>query len=73
MRRASFEPQVKNLQRRLFDAYATEVARVDQNDDGIVSAAEGDIDTASDGFPNKRTLVSPSDGLQPFRGNPRDQ
>jgi hypothetical protein len=43
---------VKNLQRRLFDVYAAEVARVDQNGDGIISAAEGDIDTASDGFPN---------------------
>ena len=27
-RRASFEPQVRNLQQRLFDAYAAEVARV---------------------------------------------
>src|SRR5215470_11480402 len=49
-RRASFEPGTKNLQRRLFDAYAAEVARVDTNGDGIISAVEGDIDTASDGF-----------------------
>lgn len=34
-RSASFEPGVKNLQRRLFDAYAAEVARVDTNHDGI--------------------------------------
>src|SRR5215470_18370137 len=51
-RPASFEPNVRNLQRRLFDAYAAEVARVDQNGDGIISAVEGDIDTPSDGFPD---------------------
>jgi hypothetical protein len=49
-RPASFEPNVKNLQRRLFDAYAAEVARVDANGDGIISAVEGDPDSASDGF-----------------------
>ena len=59
VRWASFEPQVRNLQRRLFDAYAAEVARVDQNGDGIISAAEGDIDTASDGFPNNERLFLP--------------
>jgi len=58
-RRASFEPQVRNLQRRLFDAYAAEVARLDQNGDGIISAAEGDIDTPSDGFPNNERLFLP--------------
>ncbi len=58
-RPASFEPNVKNLQRRLFDAYAAEVARVDSNGDGIISAAEGDPDTASDGFQdNFRLYVS---------------
>jgi len=59
VRLASFEPQVKNLQRRLFDAYAAEVARVDQNGDGIISAAEGDIDTPSDGFPTNDRLFLP--------------
>jgi hypothetical protein len=60
-RPASFEPNVKNLQRRLFDAYAAEVARVDLNGDGIISAAEGDADTASDGFPNNfRLYLSPT-------------
>jgi hypothetical protein len=58
-RRASFEPAVKSLQRRLFDAYAAEVARVDQNGDGIISAVEGDIDTASDGFPDNTRLFLP--------------
>src|SRR5437899_3033852 len=42
-RLASFEPQVRNLERRLFDAYAAEVARRDQNGDGIISEAERDI------------------------------
>jgi hypothetical protein len=59
VRWTSFEPQVRNLQRRLFDAYAAEVARVDQNGDGIISAAEGDIDTPSDGFPNNERLFLP--------------
>ena len=58
-RRASFEPGVQNLQRRLFDAYAAEVARVDQNGDGIISAVEGDIDTPSDGFPDNTRLFLP--------------
>jgi hypothetical protein len=58
-RLASFEPQVRNLQQRLFDAYAAEVARVDTNGDGIISAAEGDIDTPSDGFPNNERLFLP--------------
>jgi hypothetical protein len=58
-RPASFEPGTKNLQRRLFDAYAAEVARVDTNGDGIVSAVEGDIDTASDGFDNNERLFLP--------------
>jgi hypothetical protein len=45
----------------LFDAYAAEVARVDANGDGIISAVEGDIDTASDGFPdNRRLYLSPT-------------
>jgi hypothetical protein len=58
-RRASFEPGTQNLQRRLFDAYAAEVARVDTNGDGIVSAVEGDIDTPSDGFDNNERLFLP--------------
>jgi len=56
LRRASFEPRVKDLQQRLFDAYAAEVARVDQNGDGIISAVEGDIDTPTDGFPDNSRL-----------------
>jgi hypothetical protein len=44
-RPASFQPNVRNLQRRLFDAYAAEVKRVSGNDDGIITAARGDVDT----------------------------
>src|SRR5438093_2922949 len=42
-RLASFEPGVTGNQ-RLFDANAAEIARVDQNGDGIISAEEGDVD-----------------------------
>ena len=58
-RLASFEPQIRNLQRRLFDAYAAEVKRVSGNDEGIITAAQGDIDTATDGFPNNERLFLP--------------
>jgi hypothetical protein len=59
-RLASFEPENHDLQRRLFDAYASEVKRVDQNGDGVISAVEGDIDTASDGFPDNSRLYLPA-------------
>ena len=58
---ASFEPQVRNLEKRLFDAYATEVKRVSGNDDGIITAVQGDIDTATDGFAdNSRLYLAPT-------------
>jgi len=59
VRRASFLPHEKNLERRLFEAYEEEVERVDPNDHGIVTAAVGDIDTATDGFPNNERLYLP--------------
>jgi len=65
-RPASFEPGVTDLERRLFDAYAAEVARVDQNGDGIVSAVEGDIDTASDGFADNTRLFLPATAFNRF-------
>ena len=52
----SFEPGV-GLPQRLFDAYAKEVARVDQDGDGVVSFAEADIEGASDGLPNTRLYL----------------
>jgi hypothetical protein len=46
-RLASFEPGETNLTRRLLDGYRAAVALVDTDRNGIISAAEGDIDTAS--------------------------
>jgi hypothetical protein len=54
---ASFEPQVRNLQHSLFDAYAAEVKGVSGNDDGIITAAQGDIDTPTDGLPTTRACI----------------
>lgn len=56
VRVASFEPGV-GLPQRLFDAYAKEVARVDQDGDGVVSFEEADIDGTSDGLPNTRLYL----------------
>jgi hypothetical protein len=65
-RLASFEPGNKDLQRRLFNAYAAEVARVDTNGDGVISAVEGDIDTASDGFSDNTRLFLPATAFNRF-------
>ena len=65
-RPASFEPKVKNLQQRLFDAYAAEVARVDQNGDGVLSAVETDIDNGSDGFADNFRLFVPATEFNRF-------
>ncbi len=59
-RLTSFEPGVTDFKKRLFDAYAAEVARADTNSDGVISAAEGDVDTASDGFPDNKRLFIPA-------------
>jgi hypothetical protein len=59
-RPASFDPGERNLTRRLFLAYAAEVARVDQNGDGIISAVEGDPDSSSDGFADNTRLFIPA-------------
>ena len=59
-RLTSFEPGITDFKKRLFDAYAAEVARVDTNGDGVISAAEGDVDTASDGFPDNKRLFIPA-------------
>jgi hypothetical protein len=65
-RLASFEPQVRNLQQRLFDAYAAEVKRVSGNDDGIITAAQGDIDTPTDGFADNTRLYLPPTAFNRF-------
>ena len=61
----SFEPGVP-FPKRLFDAYAAEVARVDSNGDGVVSALEGDVDTASDGFADNTRLYLPATAFNRF-------
>jgi hypothetical protein len=52
-RLASFEPSEHDLNKRLLDGYKAAVATVDTNGDGIVSAPEGDIDTANPNCPQK--------------------
>jgi hypothetical protein len=64
-RLASFEPGVE-FPKRLFDAYAAEVDRVDQNGDGVISAVEGDVDTASDNFPDNARLFLPATSFNRF-------
>jgi hypothetical protein len=59
-RLASYMPHEKSLERRLFRAYRDEVARVDNTHNGIITAATGDIDTATDGFPNNERLYLPA-------------
>ena len=70
-RLASFEPDVKDLNTRLFDAYAAEVARVETTVeggvvDGVISFPEGDIDTASDGFEDNSRLFLPAPTFKRF-------
>jgi hypothetical protein len=65
-RPVSFEPNVRNLQQRLFDAYAAEVKRVSGNDDGIITAAQGDIDTPTDGFADNSRLYLPPTAFNRF-------
>jgi hypothetical protein len=65
-RPASFEPGMKDTTQRLLKAYDVEVARVDQNNDGVISAAEGDVDTASDGFADNTRLFLPATSYSRF-------
>jgi hypothetical protein len=58
-RLASFRPNEKNPQRRLFEAYEEEVERVDPKGHGIITAVVGDIDTPTDGFPDNERLYLP--------------
>jgi hypothetical protein len=55
---ASFEPNVTDKKQRLFDAYAKEVARVDESGDGIVDFEEGDLENFSDGQSNERLFLA---------------
>ena len=62
---ASFEPGAP-FEQRLNDAYAKEVARVDQNRDGVISAVEGDVDSPSDGFEDNVRLFLPATSYDRF-------
>jgi hypothetical protein len=64
-RPASFEPGVPFPQ-RLYDAYAAEVKRADQNGDGVISTEEGDADSASDGFKDNTRLFLPATAFHRF-------
>jgi hypothetical protein len=65
-RPASFEPGEKKLERRLFEAYAEEVKRVDPKGNGIITATVGDIDTATDGFADNTRLYLPPTAFNRF-------
>jgi hypothetical protein len=65
-RLVSFESDVTGFGKRLNDAYAQEVARVDQNQDGVISAVEGDVDSASDGFDDNARLFLPATSYDRF-------
>ncbi len=58
MRVESFESGVE-LPQRLFDAYAFEVSKVDQDLDGVISFEEAAVNGTSDGLPNSRLFLSP--------------
>ncbi len=65
-RPASFLHGEKKLERRLFEAYKEEVKRVDPKDHGIIIATVGDIDTATDGFPDNTRLYLPPTAFNRF-------
>ncbi len=59
VRVASFEPGV-GMPQRLFDAYAQEVALVDDNHDGALSFEEVDEEDMKNGLPNARLYLPPT-------------
>src|SRR5690242_2603089 len=59
VRLASFEPHVHSLKQRIFDGYAAEIARVDTNGDGIITAVEADLEGKSDGGQSNDRLFLP--------------
>ena len=53
----SYKPNTTGIVERLFDAYADEVARVDENGDGVVQFEEADVEGTSDGQSNERLYL----------------
>ncbi|MEE9346377.1 MAG: hypothetical protein V3U88_12295, partial [Methylococcales bacterium] len=60
LRVKSFLPGVTDIGERLLRSYAQEVARIDTDNDGVVSFAEADVNGTSDGLPNTRLYLPPS-------------
>ena len=48
-----------SLKQRIFDGYAAEIARVDSNGDGIITAVEADLEGKSDGGQSNDRLFLP--------------
>jgi hypothetical protein len=57
VRVASFEPGVTDINQRIFDAYAAEVARVDEDGNGVITFEEADDEGESDGLSNERLYI----------------
>ncbi len=53
----SFEPLEGDVNQRIFKAYAAEVARIDENGDGVLAFEEADEEDESDGLPNERLYI----------------
>jgi hypothetical protein len=66
VRVVSFEPHMKDSEQRLFRAYAKEVARIDQNGDGIITAVEADLEDQSDGGQSNDRLFLPATQFDRF-------
>ncbi len=59
VRVTSFEPEITDVGQRIFDSYAQEIARIDDDGDGALSFAETDVTEESDGLSNRRLYLSP--------------
>jgi hypothetical protein len=70
VRRASFDPGENDLTKRLYDAYAAEVALIDGNDggvvDGVITFVEADLEGTSDGGQSNDRLYLPATQFNRF-------
>jgi hypothetical protein len=66
VRTSSFESGVTALDQRLFDAYAAEVARIDEDGDGVLAAVEVDLEDTSDGGQSNERLFMPATAFTRF-------
>ncbi len=65
-RPSSFELMTTDPVQRLFDAYAKEVGRIDENGDGITSPEEADLEDFSDGGQSNDRLFLPATKFNRF-------